>query len=62
MDNILSDNLFDLDRLNPQKIARNLAYRVKQRRLELNITQEELSRRSGVSFGWVKRKMSVFLS
>lgn len=55
MVNILSNKSFDLDRFNPQKIAKEIANRAKQRRLELNITQEELAKRSGVSFGSVKR-------
>jgi len=55
MVNILYDNEFDLDRFNPHKIAEQIAKRAKQRRLELNITQEELAQRSGVSFGSVKR-------
>jgi transcriptional regulator with XRE-family HTH domain len=55
MDNILSNNLYDLDQFNPQKIAEKIAQRAKQRRLALNITQEELATRSGVSFGSVKR-------
>lgn len=55
MDNILSDNLFDLNQFNPQYLAEKIAERAKQRRLELNITQEELAMRSGVSFGSVKR-------
>lgn len=55
MDNILSNNKFNLDRFNPQSIAEKVAQRAKQRRLELNITQEDLSMRSGVSFGSVKR-------
>ncbi|ALO15589.1 transcriptional regulator, y4mF family [Salinivirga cyanobacteriivorans] len=55
MDNILTNKKFNLDRFNPQKIAEEIAQRAKQRRLELNITQEQLARRSGVSFGSVKR-------
>ncbi len=55
MDKILSDKSFDLDSFNPQKIVEEIAKRAKQRRLELNITQEDLAKRSGVSFGSVKR-------
>lgn len=51
----MSDNIYDLDQFNPQTLAFKIAQRTKQRRLELNITQEELARRSGVSFGSVKR-------
>ena len=55
MDKVLSDKSFDLDCFNPQKIAKEIAKRAKQRRLELNITQEDLANRSGVSFGSIKR-------
>jgi len=41
--------------LGPKDIAEDLARRAKQRRLQLNITQQELAERSGVSFGSVKR-------
>jgi len=37
------------------EIATAVAVAFKSRRIEMNITQEELSRRSGVSFGSVKR-------
>lgn len=36
-------------------MAEKLAARARQRRLELNMTQRELARRSGVSYGSVKR-------
>jgi transcriptional regulator with XRE-family HTH domain len=55
MDNILSDNNFILEDFNPSAIAKNIAEKLKQRRLELNISQEELANRSGVSYGSVKR-------
>lgn len=38
-----------------QDIAAELAGALKSRRIEMNITQEELAHRSGVSFGSVKR-------
>lgn len=37
------------------EIAKGIAERVKQRRKENKLTQEELSRKSGVSYGSVKR-------
>ena len=53
-DNILSVN--DLvEGYNPGGLAKGIAARAKQRRLELNLTQEALSARSGVSFGTLKR-------
>ena len=55
MDNILSNKEFVLDDFNPQSIAENIAKRLKQRRLELNLTQNELASKSGVSYGSVKR-------
>ena len=39
----------------PTDIQRELAARVKARRLELNITQAELAERSGVSLGSLRR-------
>jgi len=54
-DNMLSDKSFDLDRFNPNVLADKIAQRSKQRRLEKNITQEELAKRSGVSYGSIKR-------
>ena len=55
MDKILTDNDFRLDDFNPKAIAEKIAGNFKKRRLELNITQEELSRRAGVSLGSLKR-------
>lgn len=55
MDNILSELKFDLDDFNPKALAEKIAGNLKTRRLELNITQEELARKSGVSLGSVKR-------
>ena len=55
MDNILNDTVFKLDDFNPPAIAKKIAKNFKQRRLELNITQVELSQKSGVSFGSIKR-------
>ncbi len=55
MDNILSNNDFVLDDFNPMSIAKNIAASLKQRRLELNITQTELAEKSGVSYGSIKR-------
>lgn len=40
---------------NPKEAAVDIARRAKQRRLQMNISQEELAKRSGVSFGSVKR-------
>lgn len=48
MDNILNIN-------NPGYLARTIATKFKQRRLDLNITQEELAQKTGVSLGSVKR-------
>lgn len=55
MANILSDKHLDLDALNPRAIARDLASRARQRRLAMNLTQQALADRSGVSLGSVKR-------
>ena len=55
MTNILADKDFLLDAFNPVAIARGLAERFRSRRLELNITQQGLAAKSGVSLGSVKR-------
>lgn len=47
------DELFQIK--SPDKIAEEIAERVKKRRKELKLTQEQLSRKSGVSYGSVKR-------
>lgn len=47
------DDLFKIKTQN--EIAKEIAARVKQRRKENKLTQEELSRKSGVSYGSVKR-------
>jgi transcriptional regulator with XRE-family HTH domain len=53
--NILSANNFMLDDFNPGAIMKNIAERVKRNRLELNLSQNALSVRSGVSLGSLKR-------
>ena len=52
---MLDDNNFILDDFNPQAISKKIAERMKSRRLVLNITQENLSKMSGVSLGSLKR-------
>ncbi len=44
-----------LDDFNPQAIARSIAGRMRRKRLMLNITQQSLSQKSGVSLGSLKR-------
>jgi len=44
-----------LDAFNPHAIANGIASRMKQRRLELRLTQQELAQKSGVSLGSLKR-------
>ena len=51
--NILVSNL--VDDLNPKTLAKNLSKRVRARRLELNLTQAGLAKRSGVSLGSIQR-------
>ena len=55
MDHIISDKNSVLKAYSPPEIAATIAGNFKSRRLELNITQQELARRSGVSYGSVKR-------
>lgn len=54
-DNILAISNIDLDDFNPRAIMRNMAARVKRNRLELNLSQNALAIRSGVSLGSLKR-------
>lgn len=46
---------YSLDAFNPHAIARDIAIRMKKRRLEQGFTQLSLARRSGVSLGSLKR-------
>ncbi len=60
MDNILSNKEFILDDFNPASIAKNIAKKLKQRRIELNLTQKELANKSGVSYGSIKRFETIY--
>jgi transcriptional regulator with XRE-family HTH domain len=55
MINILADSDFVLDGYNPAEIAKGIAERLRKRRLELNLTQQTLAKRAGVSLGSLKR-------
>lgn len=55
MNNILANKDIVLDDFNPQAIAAKLAKKVRKLRLSQNLTQEVLSKRSGVSLGSLKR-------
>jgi transcriptional regulator with XRE-family HTH domain len=55
MTNILTDNDFVLDVYNPAEIAKGIAGRLRKRRLEMNLTQQILAKRAGVSLGSLKR-------
>jgi transcriptional regulator with XRE-family HTH domain len=54
-DHILSDIDFVIDDFNPGAIAGKIAGNMKQRRLEANLSQQALAKRSGVSLGTLKR-------
>ena len=54
-DNILSDISINIDDFNPKSIAREIAQNMKQRRLEADLSQQALAKRSGVSLGTLKR-------
>ena len=51
----MSDIDFILDDFNPVAIAQKLAIRLRKKRLSLNISQKNLSEKSGVSLGSLKR-------
>ncbi len=55
MDKILADKYFGPDVFNPASLATGISQRLKQRRLELNLTRAALSEKSGVSLGSLKR-------
>lgn len=55
MINILTNNDFVLNVYNPVEIAKGIAERLRKRRLEMNLTQQALSKRAGVSLGSLKR-------
>ena len=44
------DNILAIGMSNPNEIARQIAARVRERRLELDLTQEGMAARSGVKF------------
>ena len=52
---MLSANNLFLDDFNPPAIAQGIAVRLRNRRLALNLSQQALSARSGVSLGSLKR-------
>jgi transcriptional regulator with XRE-family HTH domain len=52
---MIADNDFILDAFNPAAIVNGIAARMRDRRLELNLTQKGLASKSGVSLGTLKR-------
>ena len=55
MAKMLSDKTFNLDVFSPQEIAKQIAIRVREKRLMLNLTQQALATKAGVSLGSLKR-------
>ena len=49
------DNILAVGMPNPNGIARQIAARVRERRLELDLTQEGMAARSGVKFATYRR-------
>ena len=60
MDNIVDSNSFVLDDFDSVAVSKKIAGKMKRRRLFLNFSQEELSKRSGVSLGSLKRFENEF--
>lgn len=52
---MIADNEFIFDAFNPASILKGIALRLRERRLELNLTQKGLANKSGVSLGTLKR-------
>lgn len=50
-----SSNILPIDTISPAAISNEIAVRVKARRLELLLTQEELSKQSGVNIETYRR-------
>lgn len=55
MDNILANNAIFFEKKTPLDIAKIISANVRKRRKELKLSQEDLSKKSGVSLGSVKR-------
>lgn len=51
----MAEEIIRLDDFNPHAIARKIAERMRRKRLTLNISQNSLSKKSGVSLGSLKR-------
>ena len=52
---MLSKNDFNLEFYSTQTIAKVIAMKVREKRLYFNLTQQALSKKSGVSLGSLKR-------
>ena len=52
---MIADNEFLLDAFNLASILKGIALRLRERRLELNLTQKGLASKAGVSLGTLKR-------
>jgi transcriptional regulator with XRE-family HTH domain len=57
---MVADNEFILDAFNPASILKGIALRLRERRLELNLTQKGLASKAGVSLGTLKRFENSF--
>lgn len=57
---MLSDINFELDAYSSSAIAKKIAMRVREKRLFLNLSQQALSKKSGVSLGSLKRFETTF--
>ncbi|KAA6310095.1 hypothetical protein EZS27_038539 [termite gut metagenome] len=55
MNNEINDNIIVFINNSPTAIISSIAKRVKERRLEKNLTQKDLASRSGLSFGTYRR-------
>ncbi|HRV90434.1 MAG TPA: helix-turn-helix transcriptional regulator [Prolixibacteraceae bacterium] len=55
MDKIISDTYFIPEALDPVALARGMASRFRERRLELNLSRKTLAARSGVTESTLKR-------
>lgn len=60
MANILSDNLTNFSVYNPHETAKQIAQRLREKRLALNLTQLALAKKAGVSLGSLKRFESSY--
>lgn len=57
---MLADKDFILDAFNPATLLKGIAFRMRERRLERNLTQKGLASKAGISLGSLKRFENIY--